>query len=479
MTPSKDAFPEPCPPAPSIPEPTVLLPSSALHIHHPHAAGIDIGEAEHWVAVPPDRVPQPVRRFGTFTADLEALADWLLDCGITTVAMESTGVYWIPVFELLEARGVQVFLIDPRQAKRAPGRPKTDRLDCQWRQRLHAYGLLAPAFRPDDQVCVLRSDLRHRQMLLTYGAPHIQHMHKALQQMNLKLAPVVSDITGVTGMAILTAIIAGERAPLTLAKLRNPHCQQSEDEIAKALQGTWRAEHLFALQQAVALYQFYQQQLTACDQRIQAQLGTFADKSDGQPLPQKPRRHKKVNEPRFEARTPLSRLAGVDLTMIEGIEEGTALVILSEIGTDMRRWPSAKHVCSWLGLAPQHKISGGKVLSRRVRPGAQRVAVALRLAARTVQQARTALGAFYRRMRSRLGAPKAITATAHKLARLVYRLLQHGSAYVQQSREAYERQYRERPVKAMARQAKALGYTLVALGTPEGPRHAAIVAPTP
>ncbi len=479
MTPSKDAFPEPCPPVPTVPEPLVLRPSSSLPLYNPHAAGIDIGEAEHWVAVPPDRSPEPVRRFGTFTADLDVLADWLLDCGVTTVAMESTGVYWIPLFELLEARGVQVFLIDPRQAKRAPGRPKTDRLDCQWLQRLHAYGLLAAAFRPADQVCVLRSYLRHRQMLLTYGAHHIQHMHKALQQMNLKLSQVVSDLTGVTGMAILRAIIAGERDPLTLAKLRNPHCQHSEDEIAKALQGTWRAEHLFALQQAVELYHFYHQQLTVCDQQLQAHLGTFADNSDGQPLPPKPRRHKKANAPRFDARTPLYRLAGVDLTTIEGIEEGTALVILSEIGTDMSRWPSVKHFCSWLGLSPPHKISGGKVLSRHVRPGAHRVAVAMRLAARTVQQARTALGAFYRRMRSRLGAPKAITATAHKLARLVYSLLKHGSAYVKQGLEAYESQYRERTVKAVARQAKALGYTLVELAVPATPGNDAVAPATP
>lgn len=255
---------------------------------------------------------------------------------------------------------MQVFLVDPRQAKRAPGRPKTDRLDGQWLQRLHTYGFLAAAFRPVDQIVVLRSYLRHRQMLLTYGAHHIQHMHKALQQMNLKLAQVVSDMTGATGMAILKAIIAGERDPLTLAKLRNPHCQHREDDIAQALQGTWRAEHLLTLQQAVALYQFYHQQLTVCDQQIQTHLGTFADKSADQPLPPKPRRHKKTHEPRFDARTPLYRLAGVDLTTIAGIEEGTALVILSEIGTDMSRWPSVKQFCRWLGLSPQHKMSGGK-----------------------------------------------------------------------------------------------------------------------
>jgi transposase len=437
--------------------------SEALQVCHPHAAGIDIGEAEHWVAVPPGGDPQPVRRFGTFTADLDALADWLLDCGGTTVAMASTGVSWIPLFELLEARGLQVLLIDPRQAKRAPGRPKTDRLDCQWLQRLHAYGLLAGAFRPDDQVCVLRGYLRHRQMLLTYAAHHIQHMHKALEQMHLKLTQVVSEITGVTGMAILKAIIAGERNPQHLAKLRNPHCHHPEDDIAKALQGTWRAEHLFALRQAVELSAFYHQQITQCDQQINAHLETFGDTSAGQPLPPKARRHKKTNEPRFDARPPLSRMAGVDLTTIEGIEEGTALGMLSEIGTDMTRWPSVKHFCSWLGRCPQHNISGGKVLSRRVRPGAHRVTVALRLAARSLHHSQSALGAFFRRMKARLGTPKAITAAAHKLARLVYHLLKHGSAYVQQGLENYEAQYHERKVKTMAKQAKALGYTLVPL----------------
>src|SRR4030095_3197299 len=287
MTPPKDFCLDPGPPAlvPTFPPSPVL--SDALQICHPHAAGIDIGEAEHWVAVPPGRDPHPVRRFGTFTVDLDALADWLIDCGVTTVAMESTGVYWIPLFELLEARGLQVLLIDPRQAKRVPGRPKTDRLDCKWLQRLHTYGLLAGAFRPEAHVCVLRSYLRHRQMLLTYAAHHIQHMHKALEQLNLKLTQVVSEITGGTGMAILKAIIAGERNPHSLVKLRNPHCHHAEDDIAKALQGTWRAEHLFALRQAVELYTFYHQQIAQCDQQIQAHLETFRETSAGEPLPPK------------------------------------------------------------------------------------------------------------------------------------------------------------------------------------------------
>jgi transposase len=316
---------------------------------------------------------------------------------------------------------------------------------------------------------VLRAYLRQRRMLITYASQHIQHMQKALEQMNLKLPEVVSDITGVTGMAIIKAILTGERDPVRLARLRDRRCQHSEEQSAKALQGTWRAEHLFAFGQAVALYDFYHRQLVACDAQIVAQLATFPDQSGGHPLPPKPRTSKrKANAPRFEVRTPLYRMTGVDLTALEGIEEETALVILSEIGTDMSRWPSVKPFCSWLGLAPCHKVSGGQVLSRRVRPGAHRVAVAWRLAAGSLHHSHSAVGAFFRRLRARLGAPKAITATAHKLARLAYSLLKHGTAYVQQGMEAYEAQYRERKVKGMVRQAKALGYTLVPLATPDG-----------
>jgi transposase len=288
-------------------------------------------------------------------------------------------------------------------------------------------------------------------------------MHKAFEQRHRKRTQVVSAITGVTGMAILKAILAGERDPQRLAKLRHPHCHHTEDDIAKALQGTWRAAHLCAFQQAIALSDFSHQQITQGDQQSKAHLATCGDQSAGRPLPPKARRHTKTNAPRFDARTPLSRLAGVDLTTIEGIAEGTALVILSAIGTDMTRWPSVKHFWSGLGLWPQHTIAGGKVLARRVRPGAQRVTVALRLAARTLHHAQSALGAFLRRMKARLGTPKAITATAHKLARLGYSLLRHGSAYVQQGLDAYETQSRERKVTTMAKQAKALGYTLVPL----------------
>jgi len=448
-------------------------PATALAVVHPHAAGIDIGATEHYVAVPASDDPHPVRRFGACTADLEALADWLAACGVTTIVMEATGVFWIPLFELLETRGFEVRLVDARQMRRIPGRPKSDKDDCQWLQRLHSYGLLAAAFRPDEPVCVLRSFLRQRHMLLTYAAQHIQHMQKALTQMNVKLQHVVSDITGVTGLAIVRAIVAGQRDPVELAKLRDDRCKHSEPEIARALYGNWRAEHLFALKQAVELYDFYHKQLVACDRKIETQLQQFEDKSGGQDLPPKARRSRRGgNRLAFDVRGPLYRMAGVDLTVIEGIEESTALVLLSEIGTDMSLWPTEKHFCSWLGVCPNHRISGGRVLSRRTKPCANRAATALRLAAYALHRSESALGAFLRRLKARVGAPKAITATAHKLARLVYSMLKHGTAYVTQGMEEYERRYKERVVKNLSRRARELGYTLVESAQPA-------VEPTP
>jgi transposase len=433
-----------------------------LSVIHPHAAGIDVGANEHWVAVPGGD-PALVRRFGACTADLEQLADWLRACGVTTAVLESTGVFWIPLFELLESRGFEVLLVDARQMCRIPGRPKTDIHDAQWLQRLHTYGLLAGAFRPEERVCIFRSYLRQRAMLVSYAAQHIQHMQKALTEMNVKLQHVVSDITGVTGMGIIRAILAGERDPKKLAELRDDRCGHSQAEIARALYGNWRAEHLFALKQAVELYDFYRRQLAACDGQIEAQLKQFEDKSDGRPITPKARRRRRGdNRPMFEAREALYRMAGVDLTVIEGIEESTALVVLSEIGTDMSRWPSAKHFCSWLGLCPNHRISGGRVLSRRTKPCSNRAATALRLAAQGVHRSQSALGAFLRRLKARIGAPKAITATAHKLARLIYSLLKHGAAYVTQSMQEYERRYQERVIRNLTRRAKELGYALVA-----------------
>jgi transposase len=445
-----------------------------LPVTNPRAAGIDVHAAEHWVSVPPDAVPAGpvdrtsklppnVRCFGTCTADLEELADWLKHCGITTVAMESTGVYWIPLFELLERRGIQVFLVDPRQTSRAPGRPKSDVLDCQWIQRLHSCGLLAASFRPEDQVVVLRSYLRQRQMLLGYASQHVQHVQKALEQMNVKLPEVVSDVMGVTGQSIIRAILRGERNPQELAKLRQPHCKRDEEEIARALYGNWREEHLFTLQQAIELYDFYHRQLQECDVKLEAHLQTFADRSEGRELPRVKKRPKKrrANEPHFDVRKALQRMCGQDLTVIEGIDTNTSLVILSEIGGDMSKWPTVKHFVSWLGLCPQHRGSAGKIRSRRIRRGASRAGHALRLAAQGCHHAKNALGAFYRRIQARAGGPKAVVATARKIGERVYRLLKYGEVYERQEMTEYEAKYRARMVKGLSRKARELGFELV------------------
>ena len=447
--------------------------SAALTVTQRHAAGIDVHAAVHFVAVPvedmpagflnPDaKLPAGVRKFGANTGDLEALAAWLKDCGVRTVAMESTGVYWIPLYELLAGRGFDVILVDPRQTKHAPGRPKSDVLDCQWIRRLHSYGLLTASFRPADDIVAWRGFQRQRDMLVRYAAQHAQHLQKALEEMNVKLTEVVSDVVGQTGLKIIKDIVRGERDPLKLAKHRHERCRATEAEIAAALHGTWRKEHLFALKQGLEMYEFYQRQLRACDQEIEACLRGFADKSGGATVPprakqQKPRRH----EPRFGARALLFRMAGVDLTVIEGISETTALVLLSEIGTDLSRFPSAKHFVSWLGLCPQHRGSAGKIFSRRVRRGANRAARALRMAAQGCHHAKNALGAFYRRIQARCGGAKAVVATARKIAERVYRLLRYGHEYVRQAEQAYDEAYRLRTLKALARKAEGLGYQLV------------------
>jgi transposase len=450
-------------------------PSRRLRVTNPHAAGIDVHSDVHWVAVPPEHapplpsdhpsnLPANVRSFGACTADLHRLVNWLAECGVKTVAMESTGVYWIPLFELLESRGFEVYLVDPRQSRHAPGRPKSDVLDCQWLQRLHSYGLLSASFRPDEQVVVLRSYLRQRQMLLRCAAQHVQHMQKALEQMNVKLPEVVSDVAGVTGMAIIRAILAGQRDPRQLAALRDCRCKRSRAEIARALEGNWRAEHLFALKQAVELHEFYRQKLRECDAELEAHLRKFADRTGGRPLPPRPGgrgRRRRPNDPAFEeVREALYRMSGVDLTALEGIDENTALVILGEVGPDVSRFPSAKHFTSWLGLCPLHRGSAGKIKSRGVRRGANRVARALRLAAQGCHRAKNSLGAFYRRIQARVGSPKAIVATARKLAERVYRVLRYGEEYVRQDVEAYEAAYRARVVKGLARRAGELGYRL-------------------
>jgi transposase len=442
--------------------PAVTLPPE-LHRVNLNAAGVDIGAESHYVAVPEGRDPdgRDVRPFGAFTADRAALADWLTRCGIETVAMESTGVYWIPLFERLTERGFEVKLVDPRQLKHVPGR-KTDVLDCQWIQQLHTFGRLAAAFRPADQICVLRSYLRQRGMLVRYAAHHIQHMQKALEQMNLKLTHVVSDIAGLTGLAIIRAILAGERDPHVLARWRDRRCKADEATIARALEGTWRREHLFELRQAVELFDFYRGQIAACEAEIEAQLGQFEDQSGGPPLGDVARGRKAGRGAlSFDARQPLQRLTGVDLTRIDGIDAPTGLKLVAEIGLDMTRWPTEKHFASWLGLAPGSKVTGGKQRSGRTKPCASRAATALRLAAHSLHHSRSALGAFYRRLKGRLGAPKAITATAHKLARLIYRMLRFGTEYVDSGQDYYEQRYQSRVVAHLMRRAQQLGYQLI------------------
>jgi transposase len=422
------------------------LPKNLQHINV-HAAGIDIGSRSHFVAVPEGVDEMPVREFSSFTGDLEQMAAWLISCGVTTVAMESPGIYWIPAFEILERHGIEVKLVNARHVKNVPGR-KSDVLDCQWLQQLHTYGLLRGAFRPDAQVCTLRAYVRQRAMMVRSAASYIQRMQKALSQMNLQLHNVVTDITGLTGMRIIKAILSGERKPEVLAAMRDWRCKNSVATIARSLHGSYRPEHLFSLQQAVEFYEFHQEKISACDLRILEQLKSFDSQNDKPP--------KNVEEA-------LQLMSGVDLTSIDGIDTNTALKILAEIGTDMSRWKSAKHFASWLGLSPGTKVSGGKVLSSATKPVANKAAAALRIAAFTLLNSKSALGAYLRRQKARLGAPKAITATAHKLARLVYMMLKQGTAYVDAGQEYYEKRYRGRVVQNLKRRAQELGFELVAI----------------
>jgi len=423
------------------------LPKHLQHINH-YAAGIDIGSRSHFVAVPEGADEQTVREFSTFTGDLERLADWLIACNVTTVAMESTGIYWIPVFEILESRGLEVKLVNARHVKNVPGR-KSDVLDCQWLQQLHTYGLLRGAFRPDEQVCTLRAYVRQRATLVRSAASYIQRMQKALAQMNLQLHNVVADITGATGMRIIKAILNGERNPDILAALRDKRCKNGVGTIAASLKGNYRPEHLFSLRQAVEFYEFHQLKITDCDGQILEQLKNF----DAQYFPDE--------TPPTSLSEALQRMSGVDLTRIDGIDTNTALKIIAEIGTDMSRWESAKHFASWLGLSPGTKVSGGKILSSATKPVANKAAAALRMAAFTLFNSKSALGAYLRRQRARLGAPKAITATAHKLARLIYAMLKQGTAYVDAGQEYYEERYRSRVVQNLKRKARELGFELV------------------
>lgn len=437
-----------------------MPPSITVRVIHPNAAGIDIGATEHFVAVPPDRDAQPVRCFPAFTADLERLADWLTICGVDSVVMESTGSYWIPLFDLLESRGFEVCLVDPRGLKQVPGR-KSDVSDCQWSQYLHSVGLLAPAFRPDHQVVLLRSYVRQRAMLVQQASRQILHLQHALTLMNVKLQHVVSDVTGVTGMAIVRAILAGERDCQRLASLRDGRCKNDAATIAAALHGNWREDHLFQLKQAVALYDTFQQHIADCDVATELCLASFPSRADpGELSSNRPARKRDRKSRPSTLRPELLRITGVDLTAIDGLDDATVLTLLSEVGTDMSRWPTPKHFAAWLCLCPAHAISGGKVLKRRSRPTASRAATAFRLGAMSLHRSDSHLGAFFRRKKAQLGTAEAITATAHKLARIFYAVLSQKTAYADLGADYFEQRYRKRALASLERRAHALGFAI-------------------
>jgi transposase len=441
---------------------TAGMPEHLQHINV-YAAGIDVGSDRHMVAVPEGRDTSSVREFGAFTEDLQEMGQWLLKCGVTTVAMESTGVYWIPVFEMLEREGLEVKLVDARSVKNVSGR-KSDVLDCQWLQQLHTYGLLAGAFRPADEICVIRGFIRQREMLVQSSSMQIQHMQKALQQMNLLLHNVVSDITGKTGMAILKAILSGERDPKKLARNRDERCRNTEETIAKSLVGNYREEHLFVLKQAVSLYETYQEKVRECEEALMSYVVGRARVTEEGPPPGQGQSGKKARERvrgGVDVREQLYKMAGVDLFNVPGLGADTLLTLLGEVGLDMSKWKTEKHFSSWLSLCPGTKISGGKVLSKKTQRNANRASAAFRIAASTLSSSKTALGAFYRRIKARKGPAEAVTATAHKIAVIFYSMLKHGAEYVEAGQAAYEEKYQARRLKAIKNQALKLGYQLL------------------
>lgn len=436
------------------------------HLEHINAwaAGIDIGATSHFVAVPEGCSEVVVREFKSFTSDLYALADWLKQCGIQTIAMESTGVYWIPAYEILEKKGFEVKLVDARQVKNVSGR-KTDVLDCQWIQQLHTYGLLNGAFRPADEICELRAYVRQRSMLTQSASRYIQQMQKALTQMNIQLHHVIADITGGTGMKIIRAIDNGERDPSVLAQHRDRRCQSSIEDIQAALTGNYRAEHLFTLKQSLELYDYFQEKIQACDHEIEKNMNTFSTNVKVSDIPNKqlnPNKKKtSKNAPNFSLGKELHRLTGVDLLAIPGINGVSALQLIGEIGLDMTRWKNAKQFASWLGLCPGNKVSGGKSLSGKTKPSNNRAANTLRIAASTLYRSPTALGAYLRRLKSRKGPMKAITATAHKIAKIIYNMLRYGLEYMEAGQEYYEEQFRDRKIKNLKRLATELGFNII------------------
>lgn len=423
------------------------------------AAGVDLGAEEIWVAVPRSRDAEPVRKFGTWTAELRSIAAWLKRCGVRTVAMESTGIYWVPLYEMLESQGFEVYLVNARHIKNVSGR-KTDVLDCQWIQQLHTYGLLQRSFRPPEHICAIRALVRQREMLIQYRAAHIQHMQKALLLMNVQLTTVLSDISGVTGMQIIRAIVGGERDPHVLARYRNAMCAKSEEEIAQALDGHYRSEHLFALQQALELHDFYGKQLQACDAELEKLYAQCEPQPPVEELSSRPKQKRRKNQPYFDLRTMLFHMTGVDLTEVDGLDALSVQTIISEVGVDMSPWRTDKHFGAWLGLAPRNQSSGGKIKRRDTARNSNRAATAFRVAAQSLARSNTALGAFYRRIRAKHGAPKAVTATAYKLARIVYHMLKERTPYRAQDVSHYETQYRERTLRNLRTRAARLGFRL-------------------
>jgi transposase len=436
----------------------------ALPVLRPHACGIDIGSRSHWACVgfAAEADSCSTREFPAHTDGLKAIAAFLREHQVDTVAMESTGIYWIPLYEMLAAEGFEVLLVDPSYTHQLRGRPKTDRRDCQWIYRLHSVGLLAAAFRPDEQTCRLRAYLRQRASLVRSASRHVLHMQKALEQMNLKLTEVLSDITGLTGRSIIRAILRGTRAPEKLARYRDKGCKASESEIAQALTGSYREEHLFELKLAYEAWQFCLGQVEKVDEQVALQLGKMKSDRALPPLRPKPRPKRRVNSPGFDVRTALYHVVGLDLTEIEGVSELTALTLIGEIGpAGLSRFASVKKFCSWLGLCPNWKKTGGRVRSSRTRRGVNRAAQALRMSAQSLHHSHGALGGFLRRMKGRLGVQAALTATAHKLARIVYLSLKHGMTYVRRSQEEYEAQMKDKQIKALRRKARQLGLEVI------------------
>ena len=432
----------------------------SLEVIHPDAAGIDIGNESHYAAVPPSRDSQPVRRFGCTTGELKTMANWLKQCRIRTVAMQSTGVYWIAVYDILEQAGLEVYLVNARDTKNLPGR-KSDVQESQWLMKLHTFGLLRNSFRPSQEIRVMRTCWRQRNDLVQSASRHIQRMQKALTQMNVQLANVLSDISGVTGQAIIKAILAGERDPHKLAVFRDPRVRASEEEIARYLEGNWQQDLLFVLKQEQDGYEFCQKQMADCDRQLEKYLQQREDRSHGASLPEEKRKArltKKKGKPQFDLRTGLFRLTGTDLTQIDSIDVMTATTIVSETGYDMSKWETENHFVSWLRLCPDNRISGEKIIGKGRLPTNNRLTTALRMAASTLRQSDTYLGAQFRRLRTRLGAPIAIKAMAAKLARLVYRMLRYGIKYADKGATFYQVEHRQRQIKQLKWKAASLGY---------------------